>query len=93
MNRAFWEEFFMHPSFPNYYATAQARFIENITASNLTEAVSFEVIVSDAEGIEMYSMEATSTIPMAPRSHRLKQIILKEKQPAMKAKQSVLKEK
>jgi len=50
-----------------------------MTATNPAESISFEVIVSDAPGLESSSMEATTHMPTMPRLPRQKQSAIKEK--------------
>jgi len=58
-----------------------------MTSTNPIKAVSSEVVVFDAPRPKVYSVEAMLTVPMAPRSPRLKQTMAKDKKPAMKEKQ------
>lgn len=53
MNHVFWEEFVMRPTFANYTASAQDRFIENMTSTNPTKAMSLGVAVFEAYQLTM----------------------------------------
>jgi len=64
-----------------------------MTSPNPTEAVSSEVVVSDASGLEITNTEATPAMPTVSRSPRLKQSTTEEKPSSTKERQLAMKEK
>lgn len=61
----------------NYSTEDRELFIEKMTSTNPTEALSLEAVVSNMLGREISSMEATPHVPTMLRSPRLKQIVEK----------------
>lgn len=75
MNRNIWEDLISSTTF-----TTLPEINQRIILEQIASLVSFETIVSQAEGPEVVSLEVSPPVPTTPRSLRLKKSTTKEKQ-------------
>jgi len=79
---------YVTPSFANCSEATRELVIERMLSTNPAEAMSSSVAVSNAPRLEVTSMEALASVPMALRLPQSKPTTEKEKQPIANAKHS-----